>query len=61
MTVDDTTYITTEELAKLCRTSPSTCRYWRSIDYGPKGKRVGRRVLYPLAAVLAWLDESDRA
>ena len=43
------TFFTTEELAAYCRTSPSTCRYWRAIGYGPKGVRVGRRVLYEAA------------
>jgi len=38
--------LTTNELAELYRTSPATVRYWRHIGYGPKGRKVGRRVLY---------------
>lgn len=38
--------LTTEEVAQRYRTSASTVRYWRAIGYGPKGRRVGRRVLY---------------
>lgn len=39
-------YLTTEDVAARYRTTPSTIRYWRHIGYGPKGIKVGRRVLY---------------
>jgi hypothetical protein len=42
----DADYLTTEELAGVCRTAPATVRYWRHIGKGPKGFKVGRRVLY---------------
>lgn len=45
------TYLTTSEVAERYRTAESTVRYWRMIDYGPKGVRVGRKVLYTLAEV----------
>jgi DNA-binding transcriptional MerR regulator len=54
-------FINTAEFAELARTSPSTCRYWRHIGYGPKGFRVGKRVLYVEAEVLAWLDSLRRS
>ncbi len=38
--------LTTDEVADRYRTSASTVRYWRAIGYGPKGRKVGRRVLY---------------
>ncbi|UGQ14331.1 helix-turn-helix domain-containing protein [Yinghuangia sp. ASG 101] len=41
-----TRYYTTAEVAERYRTAPSTVRYWRHIGYGPKGVKVGRRVLY---------------
>lgn len=43
--------ITTEDFAELVRTKPSTVRYWRHIGYGPKGFKIGRRVLYPQSEV----------
>ncbi len=46
--------LTTEEVAELYRTSPATVRYWRHINYGPKGRKVGRRVLYELGEVQAF-------
>ena len=49
-------FITTEELAKLCRTSPETVRYWRHIGHGPSSFRCGRRVLYEVDAVDVWLE-----
>lgn len=39
-------YLTTQDVATRYRTAPSTVRYWRHIGYGPKGIKVGRRVLY---------------
>ena len=53
--------ITTQEVAEWFRTSPSTIRYWRSIGYGPVGRRVGRRVLYRRQDVAAfWSSIVDR-
>ncbi|HEY5833539.1 helix-turn-helix transcriptional regulator [Streptomyces sp.] len=39
-------YLTTREVAERYRTAESTVRYWRHVGYGPKGVKVGRRVLY---------------
>jgi hypothetical protein len=44
-------YQTTAELASHFRTTPGTVRYWRYVGYGPKGIKVGRKVLYPVAEV----------
>lgn len=46
--------LTTEDLAERYRTSPSTIRYWRMTGYGPQGLRIGKRVLYDEAEVIAW-------
>lgn len=48
-------HLTTAELAEMLRTSESTVRYWRQIGYGPRGVRVGRRVLYERSEVARWL------
>lgn len=39
-------YLTTEEVAEMCRTSPETVRYWRHVHKGPRSFKLGRRVLY---------------
>lgn len=44
-------YLTTKDVASRYRTAPSTIRYWRHIGYGPKGIKVGRRVLYSLVEI----------
>lgn len=44
-------YFTTKELAERYRTPQSTIRYWRHVGYGPKGVKVGRKVLYPESEV----------
>jgi DNA-binding transcriptional MerR regulator len=46
--------LTTKELAELYRTSPETVRYWRAVGYGPKGRKVGRHVLYARSEVEAF-------
>ncbi len=54
--------ITTSQVAERFRTSESTVRYWRSIKYGPEGRRVGKRVLYSLAEVEAfWASLAEKA
>jgi predicted DNA-binding transcriptional regulator AlpA len=51
----DDELLTTAEVAQLCRTVPSTVRYWRFTGEGPPGFKVGTRVLYWRSQVLAWL------
>jgi len=49
-------FFTTEEVAARYRTSPTTVSWWRRQKYGPKGIKVGRRVLYTQAE----LDRFER-
>lgn len=51
-------WLTTEDLATRFRTTASTVRYWNHTGYGPKGARIGRRVLYDPLVVARW--EADR-
>lgn len=50
-------YLTTEEVADIARTAPSTVRYWRHLGKGPRAVKKGRRVLYPESAVEQWMAE----
>lgn len=50
-------HMTTEEVAAFVRSPTETVRYWRHVGKGPRSFKVGRRVLYRRADVLAWLDE----
>lgn len=47
-------------LAALLNTTPNTVRQWRFHGTGPRGARVGKRVLYRRADVDAWLAERSR-
>lgn len=47
-------YLTTTEVAERYRTAESTVRYWRQIKKGPRGIKVGKRVLYPEAELLRY-------
>jgi DNA-binding transcriptional MerR regulator len=49
--------LTTTEVAAHLRASVGTLRYWRHRGIGPKGFRVGRRVVYDAAEVARWLDD----
>ena len=49
-------HLTTSEVARDLRQPESTVRYWRHIGYGPPSFKLGRRVLYREADVIAWLD-----
>lgn len=44
-------FLTVPEVAERYRTNENTVRYWRHISYGPKGVKVGARVLYPRAEI----------
>lgn len=44
-------YLTLPEVAEHYRTTEGTVRYWRHTGYGPKGVKIGTRVLYPRAEI----------
>jgi len=45
-----------QQLAETLGTSVNTVRYWRTIGYGPRSARIGRRVVYRRMDVDAWID-----
>jgi predicted DNA-binding transcriptional regulator AlpA len=50
-------YLTTSQLASwLNLPSRNTIYHWRQFGQGPRGRRVGKRVLFLVADVEAWLD-----
>ncbi len=53
-------FMTTAEVATLFRTTRATIYYWRHIGYGPRGCKVGRKVLYQRADVEAFLEQSKK-
>ena len=44
-------YLTLPEVAEHYRTTEGTVRYWRHCGTGPKGVKLGARVLYPRAEI----------
>jgi len=51
-----TKYLTTSEVADLVRAPIETVRYWRHVPgKGPASFKLGRRVLYELTDVEAWI------
>ncbi|MEU7168792.1 helix-turn-helix domain-containing protein [Streptomyces morookaense] len=47
-------YLTTAEVAERYRTAESTVRYWRQTGKGPRGIKIGKRVLYAEAELLRY-------
>ena len=47
-------YLTPQQLAARIQLSPKTLMNWRSLGKGPAFVTFGRRVRYPLAAVVEW-------
>lgn len=54
-------YLTTEEVADALRTSVETVRHWRKNGRGPQGFKLGRRVLYDIDDVEAFIAEARQA
>jgi predicted DNA-binding transcriptional regulator AlpA len=52
----DEKFLTTQELAELCRTTPAGIANMRYRGVAPRGVRAGRRLLYPESEVIAWLE-----
>ena len=48
--------ITQKEVADRLRTPLDTLRFWRASNQGPPSARLGRRIVYREADVLAWVD-----
>jgi predicted DNA-binding transcriptional regulator AlpA len=53
-------WLNTAEVAARLRQPESTIRYWRSQGYGPKGVRIGRRVVYRTSEVERFEREQER-
>lgn len=51
MTERESEYLTLPEVAEHYRTTEGTVRYWRHTGYGPRGIKLGTRVLYPRAEI----------
>jgi DNA-binding transcriptional MerR regulator len=47
--------LTITEAAELLRTPVATLRYWRHLGTGPRSFRLGRRVVYQLTDLEAWI------
>ena len=51
-------YLTTAEVAELLRAPVETVRFWRHVGKGPASFKAGRRVLYELVDVDAWIAQA---
>ena len=54
-------FMTTAEVAELCRAPVETVRFWRHVGKGPKSFKLGRRVLYDAEEVERWLAAAREA
>lgn len=44
------------EVGEMTGVPENTLRYWRHQNTGPKSAKLGRRVVYREADVIAWID-----
>ncbi len=49
-------YLTTEEVGRLLRCSPSALRTWRFKRVGPPWMTTGRKVLYKRSDIDGWME-----
>ncbi|GAA4983368.1 helix-turn-helix domain-containing protein [Pseudonocardia tropica] len=59
--MDQTTLMTTAEVADVLRRPTSTLRYWRHLGEGPRSFRIGRAVVYSREDVERWIAEQRDA
>ena len=48
--------LTISEVAAIVRAPIATMRYWRHLGTGPRSFRLGRRVVYRVGDLRAWID-----
>jgi len=52
----DNELLTIREVAAIVRAPIATLRYWRHLGTGPRSFRLGRRVVYRVGDLQAWID-----
>lgn len=57
----DNELLTISEVAAIVRAPVATMRYWRHLGTGPRSFRLGRRVVYRVGDLQAWIDAQARA
>ncbi|GAB3705975.1 hypothetical protein GCM10027598_07780 [Amycolatopsis oliviviridis] len=50
---------TVDDVAAYLKVPVKTLYDWRTRDYGPKGKRVGKYLRYKAEEVIAWFESLD--
>lgn len=56
---DNDQLLTLPEAADYLRTPVATLRWWRYNHVGPRSFKVGRKVMYWLSDLRAWLDQQS--
>ncbi|QIX27462.1 helix-turn-helix domain-containing protein [Nocardioides sp. JQ2195] len=46
-----------DDVAAMTGIAANTLRYWRATNTGPRSAKLGRRIVYREADVLAWIDQ----
>jgi excisionase family DNA binding protein len=60
MNTEPSQLLTEDEAATYLRVRPRTLQRWRQLGRGPKFTRAGRRILYRMADLQAYLREQER-
>lgn len=58
--IEDIKLMTTQQVSRELGIPVGTLRYYRSTGTGPKSFKLGGRVRYRRADVVAWVEEQER-
>ena len=53
--------LTMREVSVRLRVPLATLQQWRKVGYGPRGEKIGRRVMYLESDVAAWVTQQFAA
>jgi prophage regulatory protein len=59
--MDNSDYLSSNDLEALTGTKASTWRYWAMTGEGPTSFKIGRRRVWKRSTVMAWLAEREGA
>ena len=59
--MDNSDYLSSNDLEALTGTKASTWRYWAMTGEGPTSFKIGRRRVWKRSTVLAWLEAQESA
>lgn len=54
--MEQRTYLSTRQVGEMLGMSPASLTNWRSAGKGPPYARIGKKVVYPAATLMEWIE-----